>query len=145
LVGRIKETLGGAGVPRFKTIECSIMDVADDIAYSTYDLEDAFDARFLTPLSILGTDDTVKEKIAHRIQGKINIEFSDLSSSERQFSIDDMNAGIQQVFSTILGIDGTVVFGRKWGTVDLATYVGSEVFRASDLLARSKYHIECFL
>ena len=26
----------------FKTIECSIMDIADDIAYSTYDLEDIF-------------------------------------------------------------------------------------------------------
>lgn len=37
----------------FKTIECQIMDVADDIAYSTYDLEDAFKAEFLSPLRLL--------------------------------------------------------------------------------------------
>lgn len=38
---------------KFKTVECSIMDVADDIAYSTYDLEDTLKAGFLTPLDIL--------------------------------------------------------------------------------------------
>ncbi|HEX7908279.1 MAG TPA: dNTP triphosphohydrolase [Paraburkholderia sp.] len=36
-----------------RTIECDIMDIADDIAYSTYDLEDAFKAGFFTPLEIL--------------------------------------------------------------------------------------------
>lgn len=35
----------------FKTIECAIMDIADDIAYSTYDLEDSLHARFVTPLT----------------------------------------------------------------------------------------------
>jgi len=34
----------------FKTIECHIMDLADDIAYSVYDLEDALKAKFLTIL-----------------------------------------------------------------------------------------------
>jgi dGTP triphosphohydrolase len=29
------------------------MDIADDIAYSTYDIEDAFKAEFLCPLGIL--------------------------------------------------------------------------------------------
>ena len=39
------------GDGEFKTIECAIMDLADDIAYSTYDLEDAFKAGFVTPCS----------------------------------------------------------------------------------------------
>jgi dGTPase len=33
---------GAEYADEFKTIECSIMDIADDIAYSTYDLEDSF-------------------------------------------------------------------------------------------------------
>ena len=37
----------------FKTVECRIMDVADDISYSTYDLEDTLKAGFLTPLQII--------------------------------------------------------------------------------------------
>ena len=33
----------------FKTIECSIMDLADDIAYTVHDLDDAFKARLIKP------------------------------------------------------------------------------------------------
>jgi hypothetical protein len=41
LVAEIKrQVVGRDEVENFKTIECSIMDIADDIAYSTYDLED---------------------------------------------------------------------------------------------------------
>ncbi|ALK16360.1 MULTISPECIES: dGTP triphosphohydrolase [Burkholderia cepacia complex] len=36
----------------FKTVECSIMDLADDIAYSTYDLEDSLHASFVSPFSL---------------------------------------------------------------------------------------------
>ncbi|WP_189688219.1 dGTP triphosphohydrolase [Pseudorhodoferax aquiterrae] len=35
-----------------KTIECDIMDIADDIAYSTYDLEDSLHAGFVSPMSL---------------------------------------------------------------------------------------------
>lgn len=37
---------------KFKTIECAIMDIADDIAYSTYDLEDSLHAGFYSPLDL---------------------------------------------------------------------------------------------
>jgi dGTPase len=57
LVRGIKAHVAGSSTIRaFKTIECTIMDIADDIAYSTYDLEDSFKARFLSPLDLIVTD-----------------------------------------------------------------------------------------
>lgn len=58
---------------KFKTIECSIMDLADDIAYSTYDLEDAFKAGFLTPYDIVAADDRIYEDIVVKLK-KAGIE-----------------------------------------------------------------------
>ena len=59
LVSRVKQHVLGLAddeVPEsgaFKTIECHIMDIADDIAYSTYDLEDALKTGFVTPMSMI--------------------------------------------------------------------------------------------
>jgi len=58
------------GVP-FKTIECAIMDLADDIAYSTYDLEDSFKVGFLTPTKLLGSDLTLLKRVADRVAEKV--------------------------------------------------------------------------
>lgn len=51
---------------KFKTIECSIMDIADDIAYSTYDVEDALKAEFLTPFDIIAADEEILKKIVEK-------------------------------------------------------------------------------
>ena len=56
----------------FKTIECSIMDIADDIAYSTYDIEDAFKAGFLNPLSIMSISDDIIEQIIKKLDKPTN-------------------------------------------------------------------------
>ena len=55
----------------FKTIECDIMDIADDIAYSTYDLEDGFKAGFLSPISMAGADNDFKKRIADVVNEKL--------------------------------------------------------------------------
>lgn len=60
----------------FKTIECSIMDLADDIAYSTYDLEDSLKAGFLTPADILSSSPTLFRKVAEKVQKELGYSFT---------------------------------------------------------------------
>lgn len=66
LVNSIKANVVGSMAPAtpFRTVECSIMELADDIAYSTYDLEDAFKASFLSPIEIFSKNDALYDKVA---------------------------------------------------------------------------------
>jgi len=75
LVDEIKKHVG---TPKkgglFKTIECQIMDIADDIAYSTYDLEDAMKGGFTHPMQLLakiGQESFFKELHA-KVKGAVD-------------------------------------------------------------------------
>ena len=76
---------------RFQTIECQIMEYADDVAYATYDLEDTFKAGFLTPLDLLTADEGVLEAVAAAIR-KDAVEKSDgrLPDRARKFMAVDV-------------------------------------------------------
>lgn len=88
LVSDIKNAVCGDRNRRsFKTVECWIMDVADDIAYSTYDLEDAFKAEFLSPIQILGLQESkrklILESVNHELDthitlGRLNAKISEI-------------------------------------------------------------------
>ncbi len=54
----------------FKTIECYIMDIADDIAYSNYDLEDSFKAGFLSPIDMLYPDSSLLERVVTSVNNR---------------------------------------------------------------------------
>jgi dGTPase len=74
LVNAIKEHVGPPGDGgAFKTIECQIMDIADDIAYSTYDLEDAMKGGFAHPLQLLTriSDQTLFAKLYAKVAQEV--------------------------------------------------------------------------
>ncbi len=61
--------------PVFKTIECCIMDIADDIAYSTYDLEDSLHAKYVTPAFLMDEliyNLVIREKVRDRTNKALN-------------------------------------------------------------------------
>lgn len=63
-----KNVLNGATISgKFKTIECKIMDIADDIAYSTYDLEDGLKAGFYNPVDILFSNEDLFKRISKKV------------------------------------------------------------------------------
>jgi dGTPase len=96
LVDDIKnKLLKSASAPvTFKTIECYIMDVADDIAYSTYDVEDSLKGGFINPLSMASIDDALLNKIYNAIQSDLPI-----TKDEIRFILKD-------IFSHHIDFDG---------------------------------------
>jgi dGTPase len=64
LIKSIKKAVTGTTkIKPFKTIECQIMDIADDIAYSTYDLEDALKGGIITLLDLLVIRDEILDDV----------------------------------------------------------------------------------
>lgn len=88
------------------TLECSIMDVADDIAYSTYDLEDSLKGEFLNPLGIIAIDDNIKQQIAEEIESGLNDKiYKDLKKREKSFSVGDLNEVLLDLFQNVFRLD----------------------------------------
>lgn len=63
IVEFIKKQLKVESGQRLKTVECQIMDIADDISYSAYDLEDTMEAGIVHPLDLMSQHDDDLEKI----------------------------------------------------------------------------------
>ncbi len=77
VVTRVKaDVLGNAETDRFRVVECSLMDLADDIAYSTYDLEDAFKAGLLTSLDLLYPSDQVLDDVTLRVNKELGLSIT---------------------------------------------------------------------
>jgi len=92
LVADIRSIIAPGCKPgKFKTIECSIMDLADDIAYSTYDLEDAFKAGFLSPISMAAADNGLKQRIADVVNTKMRTSYPKILCDREALTIDGVN------------------------------------------------------
>lgn len=62
-----KNVIGNENQKEFKTIECQIMDIADDIAYSTYDFEDALKGGFVSILDCIWPKKEVVKYICKKL------------------------------------------------------------------------------
>lgn len=84
----------------FKTIECSIMDIADDIAYSTYDLEDTFKAGFTDPLQMIASPIELLEKIAIEVNKKLLKQYT--SNEIRAFAPSETGLDAEHVRTILI-------------------------------------------
>ena len=104
VVAWVKHQVAPGFRKRFKTIECQIMDVADDIAYSTYDLEDTFKAGFLNPLDLLASVE-LYESVAEKVSDAIGTPFTSedvrdtLLALFRDLGLEVQRSGFQQNIS----------------------------------------------
>lgn len=78
LVRSIIDNVVGKGYSgAFKTVEMQIMDIADDIAYSTYDFEDSLKGGFIHLFDLIGSDRGLFAKIAETTSAKLNQRFTE--------------------------------------------------------------------
>jgi dGTPase len=90
LVDDIKKHISptGKSLVNYKTIECSIMDLADDIAYSVYDLEDALKAGFVSPADLINVDRDILRKVHKQVVNNKSLK------SKTEKDVDDALASI---------------------------------------------------
>ena len=142
IVDHVKRcVVGDIEVDNFRTVECCVMDISDDIAYSTYDLEDSFKAGFLSPLFMMACDDDFKAGIAKKIKSKLDQYYSDIPSSEREFGISDVNEQLLRTFGGVFSV-ADKLFDQpdvEWDVDDLLISGAGYISRFSDEIGKNGY------
>lgn len=125
----------------FKTVECGIMDIADDIAYSTYDLEDSLHAGFVTPFTLLAalfTNDKVRREVVTKTNEALAKSEYALLGQHEIFEVAckrlDVTASLQ--YGDDIGVPGIDAIRKK-----VYESLVNTQFAASDL-TRTKYTAE---
>lgn len=99
IVGKVKKAVLKTALKsgeKFKTIECTIMDIADDIAYSTYDLEDGFKAGFISPLDLLFPSAELLQRVTKKVNANLQKEGISKKLSKEEI-VDTLKEGILKI------------------------------------------------
>lgn len=105
LVSTIKGAIRARRVApeKFRTIECSIMDISDDIAYSTYDIEDAFKSNFLNPISMISAPVEILKQVTERVNKSLLKEYG--VGARKSFTVEEVLQVITTTFKDIFAQD----------------------------------------
>ncbi|MET1411887.1 dGTP triphosphohydrolase [Roseibium sp. HPY-6] len=143
LVKEIKRAvLGKYFRGKFKTIECSIMDIADDIAYSTYDLEDVFKSGFKKPLDLFVLPSNIYENVVKTINKRLKKQYPDHPNMKVNTS--DIQEILHYVFVEELFEFGKneykLLKKRKMSAEAKKMYYAAQSQQASQTLAENGYY-----
>lgn len=145
IVQAIKRNVGpGARLKagEFRTLECSIMDIADDIAYCCYDLEDALQSGFVTPLDFMTAHPITVEKIAEKTTAGMNkLQYT---RDEARTSPDDVK---RIIYGTFVGIFDALADLSLTSPTDWESFVPLVVggYGAANRLALDDYRRNLFI
>jgi dGTPase len=114
----IKWVGGGYPLDSFKTVECQIMDIADDITYSTYDLEDAFKAGFISPVDMLIQDNFFYEEISREVNSILQKD--EFSNKREVIDPEKIKDIISDLFKFLFELPAEIEGIKKLGRKDLS-------------------------
>jgi dGTPase len=127
----------------FKTIECSIMDLADDIAYSTFDLEDSLKAGFITPGDVLTADNKLLEQVAAKVSKELKspCEAKDVARVFKELF--EFPPAAQKLTGLEAFVEGFEAYRNLGQRSDLRTTLSSQLVRDAIDAVQFHYNKEC--
>ncbi len=129
----------------FKTVECSIMDIADDIAYSTYDLEDIFKSRTLEPIDLFALDDSVYDAVIQTTNKRLKKQYN--TSDQNLLKREEIPAILMYLLSDMFVFEdeqNKTLKDRKISKEYKKMIFSTEVQRISQKIARVGYYRTSF-
>jgi len=87
------------------------MDIADDITYSTYDLEDSIKATFLSPVTMMSMSDEFKQKICDETNRKLEKQYADVNA--QTLTVEEINNVIADMFVDVFDVTDVKTRGRR--------------------------------
>lgn len=135
LVRDVRENVSLIANSKLNTIEMQIMDIADDIAYSTYDFEDSLKGGFINVLDLSTGSQEVITKVARSVNRKLNKNLSEDEIVEIIYKIcDDIMISLDITGNTISDLTELTESGK------LSEILSSIVYRQSKRYAFNGYY-----